>query len=115
MPELLPQGRDGKDHIIKFQKYLTLSITMKDQTPLGEIGEFQNLSPQLVPTPLISSYLQPLNKLVQCRNGISPLISPYMKQGILLRNRCPNQIHHYMLKILTDINQNFHFYFTNNE
>lgn len=41
MPELLPQRRDGKDHIIKFQKYLTLSITMKDQTPLGEIGEFQ--------------------------------------------------------------------------
>lgn len=39
MPELLPQRRDGKDHIIKFQKYL--SITMKDQTPLGEIGEFQ--------------------------------------------------------------------------
>lgn len=43
MPELLPQGRDGKYHIImiKFQKYLTLSITMKDQTPSGEIGEFQ--------------------------------------------------------------------------
>lgn len=41
MPELLPQRRDGKDHIIKFQKHLTLSITMKDQTPLGEIGEFQ--------------------------------------------------------------------------
>lgn len=41
MPELLPQGRDEKDRIIKLQKYLTLSITMKDQTPLGEIGEFQ--------------------------------------------------------------------------
>lgn len=41
MPELLRQGRDGKDRIIKFQKYLTLSITMKDQTPLGEIEEFQ--------------------------------------------------------------------------
>lgn len=39
MPELLPQGRDEKDRIFKFQKYL--SITMKDQTPLGEIGEFQ--------------------------------------------------------------------------
>lgn len=36
MPELLPQGRDGKDHIIKFQKHLTLSVTVKDQTPLGK-------------------------------------------------------------------------------
>lgn len=115
MPELLPQGRDGKDHIIKFQKYLTLSTTMKDQTPFRGNRKISDLSPLLVPTPLVSSYLQPLNKLVQCRNGISPLISPYMKRGILLRSRRPNQIHHYMLKIVTDINQNFHFYFTDNE
>lgn len=41
MPELLPQGKDGKDLTIKFQKYLILSIKPKDQTSLGEIGEFQ--------------------------------------------------------------------------
>lgn len=41
MPELLPQGKDGKDLIIKFKKYLILSITLKDQTSLGEIGEFK--------------------------------------------------------------------------
>lgn len=41
MPESLPQGKDGKDLIIKFQIYLILSIKLKDQTSLGEIGEFQ--------------------------------------------------------------------------
>lgn len=41
MPELLPQGKDGKDTVIKFQKYLILSIKVKDQTSFGEIGEFQ--------------------------------------------------------------------------
>lgn len=40
MPALLPQGKDGKD-LTKFQKYLILSITLKDQTSSGEIGEFQ--------------------------------------------------------------------------
>lgn len=40
MPELLPQGKDGKDRI-KFQKYLILSITLKDRTTSGEIGEIQ--------------------------------------------------------------------------
>lgn len=41
MPELLPQGKDGKDLIIQFQKYLILSIQLKNQTSLGERGEFQ--------------------------------------------------------------------------
>lgn len=41
MPELLPQGEDGKGLIIKFQKNLILSIKLKDQTSLGEIREFQ--------------------------------------------------------------------------
>lgn len=108
MPELLPQGRDGKDHFIKFQKYLTLSITIRTRLFLGKQEKFRFRS-TTISTRLISSYLQPLNKLVQCRNGISPLISPYMKRGILLRNRCPNHIHHYMLKTVTDINRNFHF------